>query len=67
MCVWQGLSSGQSGSLPQGGVWTKMAKVWGGLSDGMAVESEPGVEEWDVNERLGLCNCVEWVSEVVNV
>ena len=44
-----------------------MAEVWGGFSDGVAVEGEPGVEDGNVKKWFGLCNCVEWMGEVVNV
>ena len=44
-----------------------MAKVRGGLADGVAVDGEPSVENGNVEKWFGLCNCVEWVGEVVNM
>ena len=65
--AWWCLSRGKARSLSQRGVGTKVAKVRGRLADGVTVDCEPSVENGNVEEWLGLCYCVEWVGEVVNV
>ena len=44
-----------------------MAEVRRSFTDGVAVDCKPSVEDGNVEERFGLCYCVKWVCEVVDV
>ena len=44
-----------------------MAEVRVSFADWVIVDRKPGIEHGDIEQGFGLCKCVEWVCEVVNV